>query len=402
MSKMNNKGFLLTESLIVSTFVLTVLVFIFIQFKNLMVNYKSSYMYNNVEDIYSLGSMGAFLKNNITISIPENSSYLEIYKDGTCTNIPEEKVYSCNELADAMNLEYMIYIDSDIESLKSSIGNTSLNQEIKDFIERASGDRIVGKGRLIAKFKNGNFATVAVDEKRESIEPITIPTIRSWSQNSNDDFHKEEIRTKINKIEFVDLKNVNAPTPDNTSSWDVSSNKDNSIIAWQADDDKTLYIGGSGGIVANENSADMFENFTNLKQINFGNIFDTSAVTNMSGMFYGCTSLNTLDLTNFNTSKVTNMSSMFQGCTSLNTLDLSSFDTSQVTNMQSMFRDNSSLKTIYVSVNFVTTAVTNGNYMFTNDTNLVGENRTTFNSSNTDKEYARIDKPGQSGYFTQK
>ena len=65
--------------------------------------------------------------------------------------------------------------------------------------------------------------------------------------------------------------------------------------------------------------------------------FDTSNVTNMNYMFSGCSSLQSLDLSNFDTSNVTNMGSMFNGCSSLQSLDLSNFDTSKVTNMDGMF-----------------------------------------------------------------
>ena len=41
-------------------------------------------------------------------------------------------------------------------------------------------------------------------------------------------------------------------------------------------------------------------------------------------MFYNCTFLTSLDVSNFNTSNVTNMSYMFQSCSKLTTLDLSS------------------------------------------------------------------------------
>ena len=73
--------------------------------------------------------------------------------------------------------------------------------------------------------------------------------------------------------------------------------------------------------------------------------FDTSAVTDMSSMFYGC-SLSTLDLSSFDTSAVTNMNEMFRYCNRLTTLDLSSFDTSAVTNMMYMFYDCAKLTTI--------------------------------------------------------
>ena len=74
--------------------------------------------------------------------------------------------------------------------------------------------------------------------------------------------------------------------------------------------------------------------------------FDTSAVTDMRSMFYGCSKLTTLDLSSFNTSAVTNMNEMFKYCSKLTTLDLSSFNTSAVTNMDFMFYDCGNLTTI--------------------------------------------------------
>ena len=53
----------------------------------------------------------------------------------------------------------------------------------------------------------------------------------------------------------------------------------------------------------------------------------------MSRMFGGCSSLSSLDLSNFNTSNVTNMSGMFSGCQSLSGLYLYQFNTSKVTDI---------------------------------------------------------------------
>ena len=74
--------------------------------------------------------------------------------------------------------------------------------------------------------------------------------------------------------------------------------------------------------------------------------FDTSAVTDMRSMFYGCSKLTTLDLSSFDTSAVTSMGGMFDNCDRLTTLDLSSFDTSAVTNMGFMFYNCNNLTTI--------------------------------------------------------
>ena len=64
--------------------------------------------------------------------------------------------------------------------------------------------------------------------------------------------------------------------------------------------------------------------------------FDTSNVTDMSYMFYGCR-VNELDLSSFNTENVTDMSYMFNEC-SVKKLDLSSFNVSNVTDMNYMFQ----------------------------------------------------------------
>ena len=67
------------------------------------------------------------------------------------------------------------------------------------------------------------------------------------------------------------------------------------------------------------------------------NNVDTSKVTDMSFMFWGCSSLQSLDVSRFDTSNVKNMGWMFHGCSSLQSLDMSGFDTSNVTNMGGMF-----------------------------------------------------------------
>ena len=76
--------------------------------------------------------------------------------------------------------------------------------------------------------------------------------------------------------------------------------------------------------------------------------FDTSNATDMNGMFYVCRSLISLDLSNFDTSNVTDMGNMFSVCNSLISLDLSNFDTSNVTNMSAMFYNCSLLEYLII------------------------------------------------------
>ena len=180
MSKMNNRGFLLAESLIVSTFVLTVLIFLFVQFRNLMANHKRSYTYNSVENIYDLGSLSDYLKNSgqlnkLKIDLGENL-YIEVYKNSSCINIINPDI--CTDLATAMGLDYMIYTNSDIDIIKSNLNAAALPEDMKNFIKKVDATKVEDKGRLIAKFKNGNFATIAADT------PIVIQSPEIGNESS--------------------------------------------------------------------------------------------------------------------------------------------------------------------------------------------------------------------------
>ena len=90
---------------------------------------------------------------------------------------------------------------------------------------------------------------------------------------------------------------------------------------------------------------EMFVNCSNLTSLNLGN-FVTSGCKNMNSMFKNCYSLQSIDLSTFITNIVTNMNGMFSGCSSLASLDLSTFNTNKVANMNGMFSGCSSLTSL--------------------------------------------------------
>lgn len=147
----------------------------------------------------------------------------------------------------------------------------------------------------------------------------------------------------------------------------------------------------------------MFASCTALTTLDVSN-FDVSNVMYMNSMFQNCSGLTTLDLSHFETSNVSVMPGMFADCSSLTSLDLSSFNTANVRNMESMFNRCSALTTIYVGADWTTAAVTEtSNNMFYGCTNLVGGQGTAFDANHTDYTYAHIDGgTANPGYFTDK
>ena len=168
----NNRGFLLAESLVVSTFVLTVLIFLFVQYQNLMTTYKNNTDYNNPEAIYNLGSFGQYLNadpsrlTSLSNSLGSNA-YIRVYdkSSGGC-NVNLGLGTFCDTIFNAAGAKKVIYVGSDLTNLKNYIKNNDdsyLNQSLRDFIRRIDADAIENKGRLIAQFDNGYYATVALD-----------------------------------------------------------------------------------------------------------------------------------------------------------------------------------------------------------------------------------------------
>ena len=245
------------------------------------------------------------------------------------------------------------------------------------------------KGYEIDGWYNGDTKIGDSSDKYEINSDITLtakakepePIMQSWSVNSSSDFHNSTYKSNITSVEILTNKDV---PEDAVASWDVSSKKNGSVMAWVINDPNNagkykLYIGGNGGVIANSNSGYLFRNFTGVTEMNLSNL-DTSKVTGMAWMFDGCGSLTTLDLINFDTSNVTNMSYMFRDCDSLTSLDVSNFDTSKVIDMVYMFYNCSSLTELDLS-KWDTSKVTDMSYMFYNCDSLTELDVSNFDTS---------------------
>ena len=120
-------------------------------------------------------------------------------------------------------------------------------------------------------------------------------------------------------------------------------------------------------------STGIFANCSSLKNVNIA--FDTTNAPmylNIGYMFVNCTSLETLDISNWNLVNVRNMQQMFEGCTSLkNITGIENADVSNVTNMSSMFKGCTSLESLDLNNWYDNaTSVTKTSYMFEGCTSL--------------------------------
>ena len=156
MRKINDKGFMLAETLIVTTFVAGVLIFLFIQFSKLSNSYNNYYNYNSTEKLYALEDIKNYIQNDSNVSsIPgliEDTGYVEI----TNCEIFSDRDY-CLKLFELENVN-KIYI------IHNSIFNSKLDMEDKDvltFFKSIKNDNSIYK--TICNFKDGSYASLNLD-----------------------------------------------------------------------------------------------------------------------------------------------------------------------------------------------------------------------------------------------
>lgn len=125
-----------------------------------------------------------------------------------------------------------------------------------------------------------------------------------------------------------------------------------------------------------------FHDCSSLTNLNLGGTFSTASAQDLSAMFWNCSSLRFIDLSNFNTQKVQSTGGMFVSCTSLESIDLSSFDGKNVQSTEAMFYNCQSLQSIDLS-SFITPKNVNMAEMFSDCSHLTrvifGENYDTHN-----------------------
>lgn len=126
-----------------------------------------------------------------------------------------------------------------------------------------------------------------------------------------------------------------------------------------------------------QDTAFMFLSDPLLKEIKGVESLNTSSLTNMRAMFFGCSSLTNLNLSKWNTAKVTDFSDSFGGMSNLEKLDISSFSNPAATDpdaLSKMFYEDYKLWRLSLGANFKLAASVELPAVPGNDTPISGTN----------------------------
>lgn len=154
-------GFTLVETLLVSTFVIGTLVYLFVQFSNIKKTYDNSFTKDTIPSLYYVQNIASYLEkidiSDITTNL-KNHEYIEIE---SCIFTISSSKY-CKALMQAANVKKAIVVKDDLTELKNQLQATSTNpfsETMYQYILSLSTSKI-RKNRLIVEFLDGTVASL--------------------------------------------------------------------------------------------------------------------------------------------------------------------------------------------------------------------------------------------------
>lgn len=165
--KKNNRGFTLVETLVVSSFIVGILIFLFAQFSKLKKNYDASFEYNTVPALYKAKNINRYVSssgNDLLVSEIEKSEngFIDITD---CPMDYLEKIDYCSQLFSDLGVVTVLVTKESTfktglqEYLK--VNNTTYHEKLYQFVKNLSINNENYDGyRFIVEFEDDHFASV--------------------------------------------------------------------------------------------------------------------------------------------------------------------------------------------------------------------------------------------------
>jgi hypothetical protein len=171
--KKNKSGFILVETLIVSVFIVTTLIFLYVQFQKIETSYSTTFKYNTTDNLYKVYNIRKYLleglnigsnyQNVVSTFLSSDDQYLNLTSCPS-TVISDNRDY-CLSLFQKLDIKTVLFTREDLTDLKADLNNLYfISEDLKAFIRYIDFDGNVAEYRLIVEFNDGTFASLKIYE----------------------------------------------------------------------------------------------------------------------------------------------------------------------------------------------------------------------------------------------
>lgn len=156
-----NRGYVLFETLVVSTVILGTLIFLYIQLSAIKTSYERSFSYNTIPSLYKTNTLVSYLYSTgyedlVTNLESSTNGYLDI------TNCPYGGSL-CNDIKSYIGAKTILFTNSNLISIREHIDEANYSNSFKNFIKKIN---IVKnhKYAVLVEFNDKTFTIVTFGE----------------------------------------------------------------------------------------------------------------------------------------------------------------------------------------------------------------------------------------------
>ena len=172
MKKNNSLGFMLIETLLVSTFVLGVLTYLYMQFSALKRSYSDNFKYDTIPALYGIKNLNQYILNNggynkiVTESIKKSEPYKSSgYTEFSCVNL--DSATTCSSFIEALEIEKIYLVNDNIfkDKINTELSIFNNDDELYHFARKINFDTDSEDNNnyhLIVKYSDNTFSTINV------------------------------------------------------------------------------------------------------------------------------------------------------------------------------------------------------------------------------------------------
>lgn len=167
--KKRNKGFILIETLIVSTFVISTLVYLYVQFASLKKSYDVSFRYDTINGLYNAREFDKFINNNYGYSDffidieKDNNNYIELVNNSTYNLLyfSNNNDY-INKLIKNLNIKTVLLSSSNLKIKDALKENNPYSNNLYLYIKNINTKNLDDSYILITEFNDNTFSYVKI------------------------------------------------------------------------------------------------------------------------------------------------------------------------------------------------------------------------------------------------
>lgn len=170
--KKRNKGFMLIETLVVSTFIITVLIYLYVQFTNLKKSYDISFRYDTISGLYGAKEIDKFINNNYGYTDlfeeieSEKDNYIEVINKNKCDYLYfSENINFCEKLVSNLNIKTVLLSSTDLTNLKEKLKEKNpYSNDLYLYIKSINPKQKGGSYIMIVEYNDNTFANIKLEK----------------------------------------------------------------------------------------------------------------------------------------------------------------------------------------------------------------------------------------------